>query len=206
MAQFNSIRFQPSRPLLREVTADRLNTILAEIKRNRPIGERGITVRQSGESTYIGLAQNFKPNVRYAKPWDIYVVDSEVVEDVTQSYTLKVSPGTISNILPANWDAQFTANDTDLHYGIATISTDGQAITGIQINISAAAPTQQTPQKFGIEESVEYLFGLFYRGGSYNLLQESIYLIPQLRLVTSADPAAQPGESPFDLWYELARQ
>jgi hypothetical protein len=56
MAQFESIKFQPQRPLLRELSADRLNTVLQEIRRNKPKGERGITVRQSGDGTYIGLA------------------------------------------------------------------------------------------------------------------------------------------------------
>jgi hypothetical protein len=58
MAQFESIKFQPQRPLLRELSADRLNTILQEIRRNKPKGERGITVRHSGDGTYIGLAAN----------------------------------------------------------------------------------------------------------------------------------------------------
>jgi hypothetical protein len=56
MSDFAQIRFQPNRPLLRELSADRLNTILQEIKRNKPKGERGITVRQDGTGTYIGLA------------------------------------------------------------------------------------------------------------------------------------------------------
>jgi hypothetical protein len=56
MGDFQFIKFQPQRPLLRELSADRLNTILQEIRRNKPKGERGITVRQSGDGTYIGLA------------------------------------------------------------------------------------------------------------------------------------------------------
>jgi hypothetical protein len=56
MSDFAQIRFLPNRPLLRELSADRLNTILQEIKRNKPKGERGITVRQDGTGTYIGLA------------------------------------------------------------------------------------------------------------------------------------------------------
>ena len=199
MAQFDSIRFQPSRPLLKEVSADRLNAILSEIKKNRPRGERGITVRQAGDATYIGLAANFKggtPNV--PKPWDIYVEDGE-----EGSYTLKVIPGTISNILADNWDDEWTVGEDELAYGVATIATDGKNITGISIAITSEPPSQQTPQKFAVDGSVEYLFGLFYNGASYNLLGESIFLYPRLRLVTSAEPAAQPGQSPFDLWYEL---
>jgi hypothetical protein len=54
MSDFNAIRFLSGRPLLKELGADRLNTILTEIKRNKPKGERGITVRQDGTGTYIG--------------------------------------------------------------------------------------------------------------------------------------------------------
>ena len=56
MSDFNSIFFQAERPLLKEITSNRLNTILQEIRRNKPKGERGITVRHSGDGTYIGLA------------------------------------------------------------------------------------------------------------------------------------------------------
>lgn len=56
MADINSIRFEANRPLLKEVSADRLNSMLSEIRKNRPKGERGITVRQTGDGTYIGLA------------------------------------------------------------------------------------------------------------------------------------------------------
>ena len=56
MPDFQSIRFQPSRPLLREISAERLNLILQEIKRNKPLPGRGITVRQTGQGTAIDLA------------------------------------------------------------------------------------------------------------------------------------------------------
>lgn len=204
MPQFNSIRFRPSRPLLKEVTADRLNTILSEIRRNKPRGERGITVRHSGDATYIGLAANIKQGgaAVLAQPWDIYVINSSG-EGGNISYTVKIRPGTISNILPSNWDDTFTVGE-ELCYGIATITTDGKDITGLSIDITTDQPQQQTPQKFGVQSSIEYLFGLFKEGASYNVLKESIYLYPRLRLVTSAAPAAAPGQSPFDLWYELA--
>jgi hypothetical protein len=201
MAAFDSVRFNSGRPLLNEITADKLNAILREIRKNRPRGERGITVRESGDATYIGLATtlNSSTSIIEPKPWDI-VVDS--IQNNT--YTVKIHPGTISNILASNWDDEFTVIKDQLAYGVATISTDGKTINAISIGISNEPPQQQEPQKFAVQESVEYLFGLFVNGATYNVLGGSIYLYPQLRLVTSADPAAQPGESPFDLWYELA--
>jgi hypothetical protein len=68
MSDFAQIRFLPNRPLLRELSADRLNTILQEIKRNKPKGERGITVRQDGTGTYIGLAASLPRGVGTATP------------------------------------------------------------------------------------------------------------------------------------------
>jgi len=182
------------------VSADRLNTILSEIKKNRPRGERGITIRQTGDGTYVGLAANFQTsNLLQQKPWDIYLVD----QPDQSTFTVKVHPGTISNILPDNWDNEFSVGE-GLYYGVATLATDGKLINGITLGFQETPPAQQEPQKFGIESSVEYLFGLFASGTSFNVLNQSIYLYPRLRLVTSADPAAAPGESPFDLWYELA--
>lgn len=46
--------------MTKELTADRLNAILQEIRRLKPVGERGISVRHAGDSTYIGLARNFE--------------------------------------------------------------------------------------------------------------------------------------------------
>jgi hypothetical protein len=146
---------------------------------------------------------NFKDGVAL-QPWDIYIKKAEGTEDGNPptGYILKVIAGTISNILPSNWDDEWSVG-TGLVYGIAKINTDGKSITSISIDIVGSSPSQQTPQKFGVDSSVEYLFGLFYNGATYNLLGESIYLYPRLRLVTSAEPAAAAGQSPFDLWYEL---
>jgi hypothetical protein len=56
MPDFNSIRFQGNRSLLKELSSQRLNTILQEIRRNKPLPGRGITVRQEGNGTRIDLA------------------------------------------------------------------------------------------------------------------------------------------------------
>ena len=141
------------------------------------------------------------PSKAIIKPWDIII--KKFNGDPPSGYTLKVSAGTISNILPSNWDDEWSVG-TDLVYGIAKIKTDGKNITSISIDISNSKPSQQAPKKFGIDSSIDYLFGIFEDGGSSNVLGQSIYLYPKLRLVTSADPPAAVGESPFDLWYELA--
>jgi hypothetical protein len=203
MAQFDSIRFQPSRPLLKEVSADRLNAILSEIKKNRPRGERGITVRQAGDATYIGLAASLKGGNAAAppQPWDLIATQDP---DNENQYKLKVQPGTLSGILPSNWDEEFTCADTGLFYAKAVIATDGEAISAVTIEIDSTAPTAQTPAKFGIATSVEYVFGLFSEGAIYRPIGDGhITLSTRTWLVTTASPAAQPGESPYDFYFLL---
>ena len=200
MAQFDSIRFQPSRPLLKEVSADRLNAILSEIKKNRPRGERGITVRQAGDATYIGLAANFKQRGTRTepKPWDIYVEEAE-----EGSYTLKVIPGTLAGILPANWEDEFTANSDDLFYGIAEVTTDGTYITGVTINITTAEPEFQEATEWGLPESVDILFGLFKDGQSYNVTGGQNLDVYGKNVMISTDEAAEIGDPVYTLWFKL---
>jgi hypothetical protein len=211
VARFDSIRFQPSRPLLKEVSADRLNAILSEIKKNRPRGERGITVRQAGDATYIGLAAalprggTFTPTA--LQPWDLIArVDPDAdPEDETPPYIIRVRPGTLNGILPTNWDEEFECVGGDgLHYAKAIVTTDGEAITGVTIAIDTTAPTVQEPQEFGIAAEVEYLFGLFAEGSVYRVVGAGHIALPtRTWLVTSADPAASPGQSPYDIYYVL---
>jgi hypothetical protein len=203
MAQFESIRFQPSRPLLKELSADRLNSILAEIRKNRPRGERGITVRQSGDATYIGLATTPRGGGGgfRRQPWDIVARKDP---DSEEQYLLTVRPGIINGILPTNWEDEFTAADSGLYYGKIIIATDNFSITGVTIDIDTEPPALQTPQKFEVETEVEYLFGIFGEGQSYNLVGSGNLLVsPRLWITTSADPPAEAGESPFDLYYAL---
>jgi hypothetical protein len=208
MSDFAQIRFQPNRPLLRELSADRLNTILQEIKRNKPKGERGITVRQDGTGTYIGLAASLPrggaPISR--QPWDLIarIDPDDDPEDENPPYLVSVQPGTLNGILPSNWDIEEEIAGTGLFYAKAVIATDGQNITGVSIAIDATAPTEQEPVEFGIESEVQYLFGLFSEGQVYRVIGSgNLTLQPKTWLVVSADPAASPGESPYDIYYRL---
>jgi hypothetical protein len=97
MSDFNAIRFLSGRPLLKELGADRLNTILTEIKRNKPKGERGITVRQDGTGTYIGLAAALPRGASTPttpQPWDLIArVDPDAdPEDENPPYLVTCAP------------------------------------------------------------------------------------------------------------------
>jgi hypothetical protein len=210
MSDFAQIRFQPNRPLLRELSADRLNTILQEIKRNKPKGERGITVRQDGTGTYIGLAASLPrgggtstPTTR--QPWDLIArVDPDAdPEDENPPYLVRVQPGTLNGILPSNWDIEESLPSTGLHYAKAVILTDGESVTDVSIEIDNNPPTVQEPQLFAVSSTIELTFGLFFEGQVFRTIAAgSIVVAPTPYLVTDkATP--QPGELAFEITYSL---
>jgi hypothetical protein len=145
MGLFDSIRFTPGRPLIKELGSERLNAIVTEIKRNKPKGERGITVRQDGTGTYIGLAaslpQGGSSTPATIQPWDLQArVDPDAdPENPTPPYLVRVRPGTLNGILPTNWDIEEECAGTGLFYAKAVVATDGEAITGVTIEIDGNA-------------------------------------------------------------------
>jgi hypothetical protein len=201
--------FSSGRPLLSEVTADKLNAILAEIKRNRPVVAYPLTARVGGDGTYISmgkLPQGGSSTPATIQPWDLVArVDPDAdPEDETPPYIIRVRPGTLNGILPSNWDEEFECAGTGLHYAKAVVATDGEAITGLTIAVDTTEPTVQEPVEFGIEAEIEYLFGLFTEGQVYRVIGAGhITLLPAQWLVISADPPAAPGESPYDIYYVL---
>lgn len=211
MADFAAIRFQPSRPLLRELSADRLNSILAEIKRNKPLPGRGISVRQTGQGTAIDLAASIPRGTSTPatpQPWDLI---ARVDPDNENQYLVTVRPGTLNGFLPTNYNTtgangavNVPCGDTGLYYAKAVITTDGQAITDVAVKIDTTAPIEQQPQPYALEETIEYLFGLFSEGQVYRVIGPGqITLRPEQWLVTAVDPPAAPGEAPYTIYYRL---
>jgi hypothetical protein len=207
MSQFDSIRFLSGRPLLRELSADRLNTILQEIRRNKPKGERGITVRQDGTGTYIGLASALPrgggaPTTRL--PWDLIARPDPESTSETPPYLVTVQPGMLSGFLAVNWDDEFTCNATGLYYAKAVVSTDGSAITQVEIQIDTNAPVQQSPELWAVPATVEYLFGMFTEGTIYRTIGPShIEISPKVWITTEKAALPAPGELPYDYYYVL---
>jgi hypothetical protein len=204
----NGIReFQPRQPLDRQLGATTLNQILRELESLRITRVVNGTFRKLPGGTEITVAPQRgggTPTTR--QPWDLIArVDPDAdPEDENPPYLVRVQPGTLNGILPSNWDEEFECAGTGLHYAKAVITTDGEAITGVTIAIDTTEPTVQEPQEFGIAAEVEHLFGLFAEGSVYRVIGAGhITMSPEQWLVVSADPAAAPGESPYDIYYRL---
>ena len=168
-----------------------------------------LSARVGGDGTVISIEKQANGNSgapATIQPWDLQAqVDPEAQpEDENPPYLVRVRPGTLNGILPTNWDIEKKCAATELFYAKAVIATDGGAITGVSIEIDASPPKVQEPVEFGIAASVEYLFGLFSEGQVYRVIGAGQIVLPtRTWLVTSADPVASPGESPYDIYYLL---
>lgn len=203
--------FESGRPLLSEITADKLNRILTEIRRNRPVVTAPLSARVTQDGTCISLLGMPTPSggggtplVR--QPWDLLVRTDPESESDPPAYLVSVRPGTLNGILPSNWNIQesIEADDANLYYAKAVIATDGQDITGVTIEIDTSPPTAQEAVEFGIENPVEYLFGLFLEGAAYRVIGAGhITISPKLWLTTEKQTLPAPGELPFLQYFTL---
>jgi hypothetical protein len=200
--------FQPRQPLDRQLGASTLNQILRELESLRITRVVNGTFRKLPGGTEIVVApqssSGSSPITR--QPWDLIArpdPDADP-EDENPPYLIRVRPGTLNGILPSNWDEEFECAGTGLHYAKAVVATDGENITGVTIAIDTSAPNEQEPQLFAIEESIEFLFGLFQEGAVYRVIGPGdIRLRSVPWLVTSPDAPRQFGELPYDVYYQL---
>lgn len=206
MADFSSIKFQPNRPLLRELSADRLNTMLQEIRRNKPKGERGITVRQDGTGTYIGLAASLGRAANAEPETHPFQISSRLNPDNENQYFVTVRPGTVNNVLANNnFDENelrtFTLAKNTLGYAIATATTNNKQITSVSLSVATTAPASQNPTLFTLPSEIKFTLGAIYNSTIYQIIKDNISVSGKIVYTKEKAAAAAPGELPFEVWY-----
>lgn len=208
MAQFDSIRFTPGRPLTKELGSERLNAILTEIKRNKPKGERGITVRQDGTGTYIGLAASLPGSTNTYQTLHPFQISSNADPESnpkSPNYLATVRPGTINTLLPASiLDGgglqQHEVPANSLRYVVLDASSDGEQITTAAVIVEDSAPESQTPIIFGLPTTAKFLLGLVYNSNVYQVQFTNLSVTGKQQFVTSkANPGI--GELPYEIHY-----
>jgi hypothetical protein len=209
MSDFAQIRFQPNRPLLRELSADRLNTILQEIKRNKPKGERGITVRQDGTGTYIGLAASLPRGGTSAPtthPFQIISSQDPDSNPESPSYLVSIKPGALNGLLPTNlFDGSdlnsFSLSEGALKHVVLTGQSDGQQFVSCVLSLETEGPPAQEPVAFGLPQTVKFLLGVVYNSTAYQLISDNIAVSGQQQYVVEKEPPLDVGELPYTLYF-----
>jgi hypothetical protein len=203
MSDFAQIRFLPNRPLLRELSADRLNTILQEIKRNKPKGERGITVRQDGTGTYIGLAASLPRGgggtiASALHPFQIF---SRENPDNENQYIVTVRPGTINGVVPSNWDIEEEIAEDQLNYVILDVTAASNGIVSCEISLATTQPSgEMAPVQWGLPTEFSVVLGLVENGQVWQIVADNLSYQSSKRITTTVE-APGLGELPYANWY-----
>jgi hypothetical protein len=203
MSAFDSVRFTSGRPLLGEVSADKLNAILAEIRKNRPRGERGITVRQSGDATYIGLAAGTGTGGGGATESHPFQISAST--DAEDNVTLTVDPGTLNSLLPSNvFDGaalrEFAAG-SGLQYVVLTGTSDGEQFTSCALSVESQAVQPQAPTVFGLPTTAAFLLGVVYEGSVFQVQKTNLLVTGKQQYVKQKSTPAAPGTLPYEIYY-----
>lgn len=204
------IKFEANRPLTGQLSASRFNQIVRQIRLNRPIAGNGISVTQTGDGIRITAGKSAGGFASQGEaPWDIYIKDSQTEgegEGAVTTYTLAVRAGTLAGVLPSNilTYEKVGVPDDQFCYGIAKVTTDGQFVTDVQVEISTDQPAQQIPTAFGLQTNIEILFGIFDSGAAYNLTTGTGNIdVKATNVMASPKQNTAPGEPLFDLFYLL---
>jgi hypothetical protein len=201
---FSRVNFQASRPLLREITADKLNTILTEIRRNKPKGERGISVRQDGNGTYIGLAAN--AGAGNITPTTTHPFKISSVKNEDDEYVVTVRPGTINNVIPTNWDIEETIIEDELNYVVLQVEATANKIISCTIALEQSPPTAEPdPIKWGLPEEFDVLLGFVRNSQVWQIINTNLSFNAAKRITTDRE-GPQIGELPYDNWYVWQKQ
>jgi hypothetical protein len=199
--------FRPRQPLDRQLGSETLNRILRELESLRITRVVNGTFKKLPGGTEIVVApQSGGGTPATTQPWDLVAqVDPDAApENPNPPYLVRVRPGTLNGILPTNWDIEEECAGTGLFYAKAVVATDGEAITGVTIEIDNSPPEAQEPVEFGIANPVEYLFGLFLEGSVYRVIGAGhITISPKLWLTTERQSPPAPGELPFEQYFTL---
>ena len=194
--------FRARQPLDRQLSGDTLNKILRELESLRITNVVNGTFRKLPSGTEIVVApQRGGATAAVSQPWDLIARTSE---SNPNQYIVTVRPGTLNGILPSNWDEEFTCANTGIYYAKAVVATDGLSVTGVTLEIDTNAPSAQDPQPFGVEASIDYLFGLFSEGQVYRVIGSGhINLVPEQWLTKDKSFPADAGELPYEIFYRL---
>jgi hypothetical protein len=201
--------FQSGRPLLSEVTADKLNRILAEIKRNRPVVAAPLMSRVTGDGTHISInkATRGTGTLTTSHPFQIKSFPKPADNDEeTDTYIVTVLPGTINSLLPDDiFDGetikQHEIPKDALRFVILDAETNGKQITAARVELLAAAASPQEPQPFGLPVTAQFLIGAVYNSSVYQVINTNVTVAAKQQAVISKTSPAEPGELPYEIYY-----
>jgi hypothetical protein len=197
--------FQSGRPLLSEITADKLNRILAEIKRNRPVVAAPLSARVTGDGTHISIKQapgGGTSAQATTHPFQIFSRQDPESDPENPTYLVTVRPGTLNGVLASNWTIEAECGEEELGYVVLSVSATSNGIVSTELSFDASPPTaEQSPVKWGLPTSFKVLIGLVRGPQVWQVVLDNLSFASSKRITTTRETPLSLGELAYDNWY-----
>jgi hypothetical protein len=117
---------------------------------------------------------------------------------------LKISPGTINNILPSNWDSELSVTGEEIKYiclrVFAQAAGQNVRITGSEFVVKNSAPTSETPTVNLPPPVFEVLIGLYNKGVYRSIFNKPLFAYPSV-FMTAPKQNPENFSYPFDKYF-----
>jgi len=203
-----NFEFQGNRKLRDEITSSRLNAILSELRRVRPVAGLGINVQQESNGTRISVVNESTgalSSSTAAERHPFQIISEADPEAEEGSYLVSVRPGTINNLIPSGiFDGETLAKTEvgdSIEYVVAQMETDGRQVVSGSVSLQSEAPGAQTPVIFGLPESFDVLLGIVKGRSVFQIVKDNIVWSGKQQFVTQKTSPPSVGELPYEIYY-----
>jgi len=199
--------FQGNRPLRQELTSARLNEILKELRRLRPVAGRGVNIQAEPNGSRISILDSPTTGGGAGGPtFHPFQIFSRQNPDNENQYLVTVRPGTINALLPsgifngANL-AETSIGKDQLSYVVLDAASDGEQITTASVSVESSAPAAQIPAIFSLPTSAQFLLGVVYNASVFQVQFTNISVAGKQQFVADKLAPAAPGQLPYDIYF-----
>lgn len=146
-------------------------------------------------STFVNKNVGLKPRLL---TWEATVVSRG------DRLYLRISPGTVNNILPANWQSELEVTGQGVKYVclkvLSTSNSNRVVVTGAEFVIRTSAPPTDTPSLGSPPSETNILLGVFFEGLYKAIYTKPLFMYPSVfYTVPKSNPSA--FAFPYDKYF-----
>lgn len=153
--------------------------------RDRSIVITGGQIRFSGGSLYT--------------PWNPSFFTTGT--DPSIVYKCRFNLGTVNNVVPSNWNDDFTLpSDDSLKFVVITVSSESGKITNVAISLDTASPTEDSIAKDIPPTEFKIVLGVVGKNSGKMIISTNLDMVAsEIFKETKTTPAV--GGEPFSRWW-----
>ena len=136
-------------------------------------------------------------------PWKpkFFTVNTGTAEAPVYVYKCRFNLGTVNNVPAGNWNDAFTLpSDDSLKFVVITVTTESGKVTGVDISLDTAAPTEDSVAKDAPPVEFKVVLGAVGKQEGKMIVAVNLDMIAQeIFKETKTVPAV--GGEPFSRWW-----